>query len=349
MLLAQTTNPGTWTAHEWVWAIVGVLTVIGVVFAIASYGALWLRALLAGCHVSVASIARMKLRGVSPHAVIGSRLLAARAAIPIETELLESHHLARGNVRAVVRALVAARVSGVPMPWERAAAIDLAGRDVLEAVRACATPIVVDCPHPNSHSKTVDAVAKDGIQIKARARVTLRANLERVVGGATEETVVARVAEAMVTAIGSAENYRAVLQRPDLISQAVLAKKLDAGAAFDILSVDVAAVDVGENVTARLSAEQAESDVRVARAKAEERLALAQAREQEMRAVLVESRSKAVLAEADIPRALAQALREGNMGVMDYYHVKNLHADAQMRAAIAGAPAGAEGLPGQED
>lgn len=332
----------TTTSSEVVWTLVGVLTIGLIIFAIASYGALWLRALLAGCHVSVASIARMKLRGVSPHAVIGSRLLAARAGIPVETELLESHHLARGNVRAVVRALVAARVSGVPMPWERAAAIDLAGRDVLEAVRACATPIVVDCPHPNAGAKTVDAVCKDGVQIKARARVTLRANLERVVGGATEETVVARVAEALVTQIGSSENFRAVLQRPDLLSQAVLAKKLDAGAAYDILSVDVAAVDVGENVVARLQAEQAEADVRVARAKAEERKCLAVAREHEMRAVLVENRSKVVLAEADLPKATAQALREGNLGIMDYYHLKNLQADAQMRAAIAGSPAGAE-------
>lgn len=327
---------------EIVWTLVGLATIGLVIFAIASYGALWVRSLLAGCHVSVASIARMKLRGVSPHAVIGSRLLAARAGIPVDLELLESHHLARGNVRAVVRALVAARVSGVPMPWERAAAIDLAGRDVLEAVRACATPIVVDCPHPSSGGKTVDAVCKDGVQIKARARVTLRANLERVVGGATEETVVARVGEALVTAIGSSENFRAVLQRPDLLSQAVLAKKLDAGAAYDILSVDVAAVDVGENVAARLQAEQAEADVRVARAKAEERKALAVAREQEMRAILVENRSKVVLAEADVPKATAQALREGNLGIMDYYHLKNLQADAQMRAAIAGAPAGAE-------
>src|SRR5579871_1743455 len=184
-----------------IWSAVLLLAIALAVFAIASYGALWVRALLAGCHVSVTSIARMKLRGVSPHTVIGSRLVAARAGIPIETEQLESHHLARGNVRGVVRALVAARVSGVPMPWERAAAIDLAGRDVLETVRACATPIVVDCPHPASGSKTVDGVAKDGVQIKARARVTLRANLERVVGGATEETVLARIAQAMVSAI----------------------------------------------------------------------------------------------------------------------------------------------------
>jgi uncharacterized protein YqfA (UPF0365 family) len=331
-----------WTASEVIGTLIGVLLLGLAIFLVASYGALWIRALLAGCHVSVPSIARMKLRGVSPHAVIGSRLLAARTGIPVDLELLESHHLARGNVRAVVRALVAARVSGVPMPWERAAAIDLAGRDVLEAVRACATPIVVDCPHPNSGAKTVDAVCKDGVQIKARARVTLRANLERVVGGATEETVVARVAEALVTAIGSSENFRAVLQRPDLLSQAVLAKKLDAGAAYDIISVDVAAVDVGENVAARLQAEQAEADVRVARAKAEERKALAVAREQEMRALLVENRAKVVLSEADVPKSVAQALREGNLGIMDYYHLKNLQADAQMRAAIAGAPAGAE-------
>src|SRR5581483_4715205 len=261
------------------------------IFLVASYGALWVRSLLAGCHVSVASIARMKLRGVSPHAVIGSRLLAARAGIPVDLELLESHHLARGNVRAVVRALVAARVSGVPMPWERAAAIDLAGRNVLEAVRACATPVVVDCPHPSSGSRTVDGVCKDGVQIKARARVTLRANLERVVGGAVEETVVARVAEAIVSAIGSAESYRHVLERPELISQAVVAKKLDQGAAFDILSVDVNAVDVGENVAAGMTAEQAEIDARAALAKAEERRAIAVAREQEMRAALLEGRS----------------------------------------------------------
>lgn len=254
-------------------------------------------------------------------------------------ELLESHFLARGNVRSVVRALIAAKVSGVPMPFERAAAIDLAGRNVLDAVRACATPIVVDCPHQTAASaghRTVDGVCKDGVQIKARARVTLRANLERVVGGAVEETVVARVAEAMVTAIGQSESFRQVLERPDLVSQAVLAKKLDSGAAFDILSVDVAALDVGENVAARLQAEQAEADARVARAKAEERRAIAVAREQEMRATLLEARSKLVLAEQEIPKAAAQALREGNLGIMDYYHMKNLEADSRMRSAIVG-------------
>jgi uncharacterized protein YqfA (UPF0365 family) len=327
-----------WTTAEIVGTILGVSALVAAVLAVASYGTLWARALLAGCHVSVPSIARMKLRGVSPHAVIGSRLVAARSGIPLDMELLESHFLARGNVRGVVRALVAAKVSGVPMPFERAAAIDLAGRNVLEAVRACATPVVVDCPHPNSGARTVDGVCKDGVQIKARARVTLRANLERVVGGAVEETVVSRVAEALVTALGASETFRAVLERPDLVSQAVLAKKLDTGAAFDILSVDVAALDVGENVAARLQAEQAEADARVARAKAEERRAIAVAREQEMRAALLEARSKVALAEQDLPKAAAQALREGNLGIMDYYHLKNLEADARMRTAIANTP-----------
>lgn len=337
MLLAADPPP-IWTTSDYLWTVFAAVSLGGVIFLIASYGALYFRALLAGGHVSVASILRMKLRGVSPHAVIGSRLVAARSGIWIDMELLESHFLARGNVRSVVRALIAAKVSGVPMPFERAAAIDLAGRNVLDSVRACATPIVVDCPHPtaaNAGHRTVDGVCKDGVQIKARARVTLRANLERVVGGAVEETVVARVAEAMVTAIGQADSYRQVLERPDQISQLVLAKKLDAGAAFDILSVDVAALDVGENVSARLQAEQAESDARVARARAEERRAIAVAREQEQRASLLEARSKLALAEQEIPKAAAQALREGNLGIMDYYHMKNLEADARMRTAIA--------------
>jgi uncharacterized protein YqfA (UPF0365 family) len=329
-----------WSTPEIVRATFAALVAGGVLTAVGSYGALWMRALLAGCHVSVASIARMKLRGVSPHAVIGSRIVAARSGIPLEMERLESHHLARGNVMGVVRALVAARVSGVPMPWERAAAIDLAGRDVLEVVRSCATPIVIDCPQPIEGSRSVAAVAKDGVVLKVRARVTLRANHERILGGATAETISARVAEAMVTAIAQAVSYRDVLQCPDSVSRTVLAKRLDHDAAFDILSIDIASLEAGENVVARLQAEQAEADMRVARAKAEERRVLAEAREQEMRALVEESRAKVVLAESEVPKALAQALREGNLGVMDYYHVKNLHADERTRALVAGASAG---------
>jgi len=252
---------------------------------------------------------------------------------------LLAHYLARGNVRNVVQALVAANKAAIPLNFERAAAIDLAGRDVLDAVRTSVLPKVIDCPNPESGKSTIDAVAKDGIQLKARARVTVRTNLDQLVGGATEETIVARVGEGIVTTIGSALTHKQILENPDLISKRVLEKGLDAGTAYEILSIDTADVDVGENIGAKLQAEQAEADKRIAQAKAEERRAMAVAREQEMHALAQENRAKVILAEAEIPKALSDALRSGNLGVIDYYNLRNIQADTSMRESIGRRPA----------
>ncbi len=236
----------------------------------------------------------------------------------------------------VVRALIAANRADIPLSWKRAAAIDLAGRNVLEAIQTSVNPKVIDCPDPAKGRQTVDAVAKDGIQLKAKARVTVRTNIDRLVGGATEETIIARVGEGIVTTIGSAENHKLVLENPDLISKRVLEKGLDAGTAFEILSIDIADIDVGDNIGARLQADQAEADVRVARAKAEERRAFAVAMEQEQVAAVQENRAKLVAAEAEVPLAIADAFRKGNLGIMDYYQIRNLQADTEMRSTIAG-------------
>jgi uncharacterized protein YqfA (UPF0365 family) len=248
---------------------------------------------------------------------------------------LETHYLARGNVLNVVRALIAASKAGIELTFPRAAAIDLAGRDVLDAVKTSVNPRVIDAPDPSKGKETVDAVAMDGIQLKAKARVTVRANLERLVGGATEETIMARVGEGIVTTIGSSEAYKTVLENPDTISKRVLAKGLDSGTAFEILSIDIADVDVGENIGAQLQARQAESDKLVAQARAEARRATAVAREQEMKALVQEMQARVVEAQAEVPRAIAQAFREGQLGIMDYYRFRNIQADTDMRSSIA--------------
>jgi uncharacterized protein YqfA (UPF0365 family) len=250
-------------------------------------------------------------------------------------------------VERVIKALIAASKAGIELSWDKACAIDLAGRNVLEAVQWSVNPKVIDCPDPSKGKPTIDAVAMDGIQLKAKARVTVRANIDRLVGGATEETVIARVGEGIVTSIGSAPSHKKVLESPDIISKRVLEKGLDAGTAFEILSIDIADVDVGENIGAKLQADQAQADLQVARAKAEERRALASAREQEMRAEVVENEAKVKLAEAEIPKAIAQAFREGNLGIMDYYNLKNLQADTQMRTAI-GETGPSSGTPKRE-
>jgi uncharacterized protein YqfA (UPF0365 family) len=240
----------------------------------------------------------------------------------------------------VSRALVAANKANIPLPFQRAAAIDLAGRDVLEAVKTSVNPKVIDCPDPSKGKQTIDAVAKDGIQLQVKARVTVRANIERLVGGATEETIIARVGEGIVTTIGSSETYKSVLENPDLISKRVLEKGLDAGTAFEILSIDIADIDVGANVGAKLQADQAEADKRRFQAEAEKRRAAAQAREQEMLALVQENRAKVVLAESEIPLAIAEAFRKGQLGIMDYYRLKNIQADTDMRSSIGNAPQG---------
>ncbi len=249
---------------------------------------------------------------------------------------MESHYLAGGRVTNVVRAMIAADKAKIDLPWSSATAIDLAGRDILDAVKTSVDPKVIDCPHQSSAKGTIDAVAKDGIQLKAKARVTVRTNIARLVGGATEETIIARVGEGIVSTIGSANSHKAVLENPDNISKTVLAKGLDAGTAFEILSIDIADVDVGENIGAKLQADQAEADKKRFQAEAEKRRAMAVAQEAEYAAEAQKNRALVVLAEAEIPKAMAEAFRSGNLGIMDYYRMKNVMADTSMRQSIAG-------------
>ena len=313
--------------------IVGVLVIVSL--GLKFFG-LWFRALLSGAPVGWGQLIGMWLRRVSVSVIVDSRIMLVKAGIPLGTDPLETHYLARGNVLRVCMALVAANKANIPLDFQRASAIDLAGRDVLDAVKTSVNPKVIDCPDPSKGRGTIDAVAKDGIQVKAKARVTVRANIERLVGGATEETIIARVGEGIVTTIGSAETYKAVLENPDNISQRVLAKGLDAGTAFEILSIDIADVDVGDNIGAKLQADQAEADKRRFQAEAEKRRAAAQAREQEMVALVRENRAKVVLAEAEIPKAISEAFRAGNLGIMDYYRLRNIQADTDMRKGIGG-------------
>ncbi|HAA37307.1 MAG TPA: hypothetical protein DCE00_00390 [Firmicutes bacterium] len=289
---------------------------------------LWISALAAGVRIGIFTLVAMRLRRVPPAKIINPLIRATKAGLELKGDQLESHFLAGGNVDRVTNALIAAQRAGIELGFERAAAIDLAGRDVLEAVQVSVNPRVIETP-------IVAAVAKDGIEVKAKARVTVRANIERLVGGAGEETIIARVGEGIVTTIGSSETHKAVLENPDSISQTVLNKGLDAGTAFEILSIDIADVDVGKNIGAQLQTDQAEADKRIAQAKAEERRAMAVAKEQEMRAMVEEMRAKVVEAEAEVPRAFAQALREGKLGIVDYYNLQNIQADTQMRDAIA--------------
>lgn len=291
---------------------------------------LWIAAKAASAGVSMMTMIAMKLRRVPPHTIVNARIAAVKAGIDLNINELESHFLANGNVNGVVNALISADKADMDLNFQRAAAIDLAGRDVFEAVQMSVNPRVIETPK-------MSAVAKDGIQLLAIARVTVRANLDRLVGGAGEQTILARVGEGVVSTIGSAANYKAVLENPDMISKSVLSRGLDAGTAFEILSVDIADVDVGQNIGAKLQTEQAEADKQVAQAKAEARRALAVAVEQENIASIAAMKSKLVEAEAEIPRALASALLAGNLGVMDYFNMKNVVADTDMRTSI-GAP-----------
>ncbi|MGR3304091.1 MAG: flotillin-like protein FloA [Candidatus Scalindua sp.] len=299
------------------------------------YGWLYIQALASGANVELLQLIGMTFRRVNARVIVDSRIMAMKAGLDYDTPQLEAHYLARGNVPNVIRALIAADKAKIELGFDRACAIDLAGRDVLNAVRTSVNPRVIDCPDPSKGRQTIDAVAMDGIQLKAKARVTVRANLERLVGGATEETIIARVGEGIVTTIGSAETHKKVLENPDSISKRVLEKGLDSGTAFEILSIDIADIDVGENIGAKLQADQAESDKIVAQAEAEKRRAMAVARAQEMKALVEENRAKVVLAEAEIPKAISQAFREGNLGIMDYYHLKNIQADTEMRTSIS--------------
>ncbi len=319
-------------------AILALGALVVVVVAVNFFG-VWIRAMVARAPVGMINLVAMRLRRVPVAPIVDSRITAMKAGIAIESDGLEAHFLAGGNVYSVVSALIAAKKAGIHLDFDRACAIDLAvkgtNKSVIEAVQTSVNPKVIDCPAAASGRVTIDGVAKDGIAVKARARVTVRTNLERFVGGATEETIIARVGEGIVTSIGSSESYKQVLENPDRISKTVLAKGLDSGTAFEILSIDIADVDVGENIGAKLQAEQAEADKRVAQAKAEVRRAAAVAVEQEMRARVEEMRARVVEAEAQVPQAIAEAFRSGHLGIMDYMRIRNIQADTDMRGSIA--------------
>ncbi|GGE47185.1 UPF0365 protein YqfA [Pullulanibacillus camelliae] len=288
---------------------------------------LWISALAAGVRIGIFTLVGMRLRRVIPRRVINPLIKAVKAGLQLNTNQLESHYLAGGNVDRVVNALIAAHRANIELSFERCAAIDLAGRNVLEAVQMSVNPKVIETPF-------ISGVAMDGIEVKAKARITVRANIDRLVGGAGEETIIARVGEGIVSTLGSSDSHKKVLENPDLISKTVLKKGLDSGTAFEILSIDIADVDIGKNIGAHLQTEQSEADKNIAQAKAEERRAMAVAQEQEMKARVEEMRAKVVEAEAEVPMAMAQALREGKMGVMDYMNYNNIKADTEMRNAV---------------
>ena len=315
---------------EFVWiAVIAILVILFLsLFFTFVPVALWISALAAGVKVGIVNLIAMRLRRVVPSRIVNPMIKASKAGLDVNINNLEAHYLAGGNVDRVVDSLIAAQRADIPLEFERAAAIDLAGRDVLQAVQMSVNPKVIETP-------IIAAIAKNGIELRAKAKVTVRANIDRLVGGAGEQTIIARVGEGIVTTIGSSDSHEVVLENPDAISKTVLGKGLEAGTAFEILSIDIADVDVGRNIGAQLQTDQAEADKRIAQAKAEERRAMAVAREQEMKAAVQEMRAKVVEAEAEVPRAMAAALREGKLGVMDYYNMQNVIADTQMRGAIA--------------
>ena len=318
---------------------VGALLLLVIGILVINFGVIYIRALFSGAKVTITELIALRLRRIPVGLIVDGRITAVKSGLPISIDELSTHYLAGGNVQMVVLALVAAKKAGINLVFDRACAIDLAtkgtGKTVLEAVKTSVNPKVIDCPAPNSTKTTIDAVAKDGIVIRAKARVTVRTNLDRFVGGATEETIIARVGEGIVSTIGSSETYKAVLENPDRISKTVLAKALDSNTAFEILSIDIADVDVGENVGAKLQAEQAEANKLIAQAEAEVRRAAAVATEQEMVARVSEMRARVVEAEAQIPQAVARAFDRGHLGVMDYYRLQNVQADTAMRESIA--------------
>jgi uncharacterized protein YqfA (UPF0365 family) len=315
---------------------IGALILFGI---IVSFFSVWLRARLAGAPVSMLNLVAMRLRQVPYALMTDARVTARKAGIDLTIDEIEAHFLAGGNVIPTIQALIAAEKAGIVLNWNRACAIDLAtkgsGKSVVEAVRTSVDPKVIDCPNPEGGRTTIDGVAKDGIQVKVKARVTVRTNLDRFVGGAKEDTIIARVGEGIVTTIGSAETYKVVLESPDSISKVVLQRGLDVGTAFEILSIDIADVDVGENVGAKLQEAQAEANKNMAQAQAEIRRAAAVALEQEMKARVQEMQAKVVEAQAQVPLAMAEAFRAGRLGVMDYYRMENVQADTQMRGSIA--------------
>jgi uncharacterized protein YqfA (UPF0365 family) len=315
--------------------LVVLVVVIVIVGLMLQFLGLYVRALVSGARVSMLELIGMKLRKVPASVIVNSRIQATRAGLNVTQTEMESHLLAGGDVPRVITSMIAASKANIDLPFKTATAIDLAGRDILEAIQTSVNPKVIDVPSAAMGRTTIDGVAKNGIQLKVKARVTVRTNIKRLVGGATEETVIARVGEGIVTSIGTANDHKDVLENPDHISKAVLAKGLDANTAFEILSIDIADIDVGENIGAKLQADQAESDKRRFQAEAEQRRAMAIAHEQENVAKQAENRAAVVLAEAEVPRAIAEAFRKGNLGVMDYYRLRNVQADTAMRDAVA--------------
>jgi len=305
-----------------------IIIFLAILFSFIPLG-LWISALAAGVKIGIFQLVGMRFRRIPPGLIVNCKIKSAKAGLDISTNQLEAHYLAGGNVDRVVNALIAAERANIMLGYELAAAIDLAGRNVLEAVQMSVNPKVITTPK-------ISAMAKNGIEVSSVARVTVRANIARLVGGAGEETIIARVGEGIVSTVGSSESHKDVLENPDLISKTVLEKGLDAGTAFEILSIDIADVDVGRNIGAQLQMDQAEADKRIAQAKAEERRVMAVAKEQEMVAYTQEMRARVVESQAEVPKAMAQALREGKLGVMDYYNMQNIQADTDMRSAIAG-------------
>ena len=321
--------------------LIVILVIFGIValvllFVVANFFNLYIQAVFSNAPVGLLDLIGMRLRKVDLRTVVFSSIRAVKSGLDIPTARLETHYLAGGRVPAVVSALIAARSAKIPLTWEIASLIDLAGRDILDAVNTSVNPKVIDCPSQGGPRPTIDAVAKDGIQLKVKARVTVRTNIAQLVGGATEETVIARVGQGIVSTIGSSHDYKTVLENPDNITKTVMKQGLDAGTAFEILSIDIADIDVGTNIGAKLQTDQAEADKRKAQAAAETRRTMAMAVEQEMKARIQENRAMVVLAEAEIPRAMAQAFREGNLGMMDSQRMMKTHADASMRTATKG-------------
>ena len=352
ILLAQNRNVTTPQKFDpnilWVVAAaVAALIFLVSMFVFFSFIRLYVQAWLANADVKILSLLGMKLRKVNYEMIVNQKIALIQAGVKVSTTDLESHFLARGNVPRTTAAVIAAHKAGIELPWKIAAAIDLAGRDVLDAVKTSVNPKVIDCPDPSKGRAFLDAVCRNGIQLRAKARVTVRTKLERLVGGATEETIIARVGEGIVKAIGSAEDHKQVLANPNMITQTVLHSGLDAQTAFEIVSVDMADIEVGENIGAKLQGDQAAADLRVAQAEAEKRRAAAVALEQENRAKVEENRAKVVEAEAQVPMAISEAFRTGRLGVMDYYTMRNMQADTSMRNNIAGMAGGGDaGRPG---
>ncbi|HMO25396.1 MAG TPA: flotillin-like protein FloA [Tepidisphaeraceae bacterium] len=315
--------------------IILIIVVLVIFLVLFQFVGLYIRALVSGAKVGFIDLIGMQLRKVNSNLVVNARIQATRAGLNVSQQEMESHILAGGNLMRVINSMIAANKANIDLPWQTATAIDLAGRDIFDAIQTSVLPKVIDVPSAAMGRNTIDAVAKNGIQLRVKARVTVRTNLKRLIGGATEETIIARVGEGIVTAIGSAVDHTAVLENPDHISKAVLIKGLDANTAFEILSIDIADVDVGENIGAKLQTDQAEADKKRAQAEAEKRRAMAVAYEQEQIAKQAENRALVVLAEAEVPKAIAEAFRQGNLGIMDYYKMKNVQSDTTMRESIA--------------